>query len=91
MIGQQIGRNQEKNGGRHQETNGRSKWRSTPEKWRSAPGDKWKVEMEVDTRRKASVTLSTKISAAISAKLSAESMQISDNFPQMSVNFKLGD
>ena len=38
MIGQKIGRHQEKNGGRHQEknggrhqeTNGRSKWRSTP-------------------------------------------------------------
>ena len=52
------------------------KWRSTPgEKWRSTPGDKWEVEMEVDTRRKASVTLSAKISAAISTEFT----QISDN------------
>ena len=30
--------------------------RSTPgEKWRSTPGDEWEVEIEVDTRRKASV------------------------------------
>ena len=64
------------------------KWRSTPgEKWRSTPGDKWEVEMEVDTRRKASVTLSDKNSAAISAKFT----QLSNNFPQISVNFKLGD
>ena len=33
------------------------------EKWRSTPGDEWEVELEVDTRRKASVTLSAKISA----------------------------
>ena len=58
--------------------------RSTPgEKWRSTPVDKWEVEMEVDTRRKASV----KFSAAISAKFT----QNSDNFPQISANFKLSD
>ena len=57
------------------------KWTETKEKRRSTPGDKWEVEMEVDTRRKASVTLSAKFSAAISTKFSAEFMQISDNFP----------
>ena len=81
---QQIGRRQEKNGGRHQEKNG---GRHQETNGRSTPGDKW----EVDTRRKASVTLSAKISAAISAKCSDEFTQISDNVPQISVNFKLGD
>ena len=68
------------------------KRRSTPgDKWRSTPGDKCEVEMEVDTRRKASVTLSTKISAAISAGMSAKFTQISNNFQQIAINFKLGD
>ena len=44
---------------------------------------KMEVEMEVDTRRKASVTLS--------AKMSAEFTQISDNCPQIFVNLKVGN
>ena len=41
MIGQKIGRHQEKNGGRHQEKNGgRHQEKNGRSKWRSTPGEK---------------------------------------------------
>ena len=38
------------------------------QKRRSTPGDKWEVEMEVDTRRKTSVTFSAKFNGENSAE-----------------------
>ena len=38
------------------------------QKRRSTPGDKWEVEMEVDTRRKTSVTFSAKFNGGNSAE-----------------------